>query len=273
MIPSVIRGAGMYRTTDMNASELLDRMGDPLDPADYDWDAAASGPPLSAEETFQLVYAAQVEWGTEGTFASLDVSDDPVVGRFLAVWLRQEVVHADLLVRFLATQGRTVEPLHRSRSQRLAARRGRWINQAAARVLGPDFFAVHMTWGAVNELTTLRFYSLLRRRAENPVLRAILRDVIAQEALHYSFYFEMAGRLLRDNRRAQRITRWVMSRHWSPVGVGLRSAEDADRLLHGVFDADPAEVEAIDARVHRLPGLHRLDLVGRLMATPPAQAA
>lgn len=257
----------------MTPAELLDRMGDPLDPADYDWDAAAAGPPLATEETFQLVYAAQVEWGTEGTFASLDVSDDPVVGRFLPVWLRQEVVHADLLTRYLATQGQTVEPLHRTRAQRLAARRGRWINQGAVRVLGPDFFAVHMTWGAVNELTTLRFYSLLRRRTAAPVLRTILRDVIAQEALHYAFYFEMASRLLQDNRRAQRITRWVMSRLWSPVGAGLRSAEDADRLMHGVFDAVPAEITAIDARVERLPGLERLGLVGRRMVTPRALVA
>ena len=65
-----------------------------------------------------------MEWGTEGTFASLDVSDDPLVGRFLGIWLEQEVVHAQLLARFLATQGEPVAPLHRTRSQRFAARRG-----------------------------------------------------------------------------------------------------------------------------------------------------
>jgi len=244
---------------------LLDRMGAPLALADYDWDAAAAGPPLTAEERFQLTYAAHVEWGTEGTFASLDVSSDPLVGRFLDIWLQQEVVHADLLARFLATQGAPTAPVHRTRAQRFAARRGKWVNQAAVKVLGKDFFAVHMTWGAVNELTTLRFYSLFRRRSANPVLRDLLGDVIAQEAVHFAFYREMAAQLLHDNERAQRITRWVMTHLWSPVGVGLRSREDADRLMRGVFAGEPTEVRAIDARIDRLPGLDDLDLVTRLL--------
>jgi hypothetical protein len=139
------------------------------------------------------------------------------------------------------------------------------VNQAAVKVLGADFFAVHMTLGAVNELTTLRFYSLMRRRSPNPVLRQLLGDVIAQEAVHFAFYREMAAQRLRDNRRAQRLTRWVMTHLWSPVGVGLRSREDADRLMRGVFADEPGEVRAIDARIDRLPGLDDLDLVKRLM--------
>ena len=144
------------------------------------------------------------------------------------------------------------------------------MNQAAAKALGSDFFAVHMTWGAVNELTTLRFYSLLRRRSPNPVLRQLLGDVIAQEAVHFAFYREMAALRLRESVRAQRLTRWVMSHLWSPVGVGLRSREDAERLLRGVFAGEPGEVRAIDARIDRLPGLGDLDLVGRLVRADAA---
>src|SRR5262249_2997051 len=162
---------------------------------------------------------------------SLDVSNDPVVGRFLGIWLEQEVVHAELLARFLATQGEWVTPLHRTRSQRRAARRGKWVNQAAGRGPGNAFLAGHIAWGGVNELTTVRFYSLLRRRTANPVLHTLLADVIAQEAVHFSFYREMAAQLLCDNRRAQRITRWVMGHLWSPVGTGLRSRDDAERLM------------------------------------------
>jgi len=253
----------------MDAITLLDRMGVPLDPNDYDWDAA-SALPLSDEEIFQLTYATHVEWGTEGTFASLDVSKDPVVARFLAIWLEQEVVHAQLLARFLHCQGVSVAPLHRTRRQRLVARRGRWINQAAVRVIGSDFFAVHMTWGAVNELTTLRFYSVLRRRTDNAVLREILGDVIAQEAVHFAFYRAMAGAHLRHNVRAQRITRWVMANVWSPVGVGLRSRSDASRLMRGVFADEPSEVDAIDASIGRLPGLRNLDLVHGLLRADAA---
>ena len=65
---------------------LLAEMGEPLDPSRYDWSAARTDA-LTDEEVFQLTYAAQVEWGTEGTFASLNISRDPVVRRFLRVWL------------------------------------------------------------------------------------------------------------------------------------------------------------------------------------------
>jgi hypothetical protein len=240
-------------------------MGGPLDPERYDWDAAAAVP-LSERERFQLVYAAQVEWGTEGTFASLDVSDDPVVSDFLRVWLRQEVVHAEILVRFLACHGVAVEPLHRSRVQCRAAARGRLLNRLAVAALGRDFFAVHMTWGAVNELTTLRFYDALRETTANAVLRAILDDVVAQEALHYAFYRNSAVARLAGNRRAQRITRWVMRRLWSPVGVGLRSEEDAHRLLESILDARPDALRAVDVHIERLPGLDDLGLVRRVLA-------
>src|SRR4051812_34213922 len=93
---------------------LLAEMGTPLDPNRYDWSAARPGA-LSSEEVFQLTYAAQVEWATEGTFASLDISRDPVIRRFLRVWLAQEVVHAQLLARLLAGCGVEVPPVHRER--------------------------------------------------------------------------------------------------------------------------------------------------------------
>jgi len=56
-----------------------------------------------------------------------------------------------------------------------------------------------------------------------------------------------------------------MTHLWSPVGVGLRSRADAERLMRGVFAGEPTEVRAIDARIDRLPGLDDLDLVTRLM--------
>ena len=91
----------------------------------------------------------------------------------------------------------------------------------------PADYAAHVEWGtegnfatgAVNELTTLRFSSLLRRRSANPVLRQLLGAVIGQEAVHFAFYREMAALRLRESARAQRLTRWVMSHLWTPVGV------------------------------------------------------
>lgn len=107
--------AAADRSTRLVAPEArLAQMGAPLDPSRYDWETAGTGE-LSDDEIFQVTYAAQVEWGTEGTFASLDISRDPIVRRFLRIWLDQEVVHAQLLARVLHRSGASVAPIHRDR--------------------------------------------------------------------------------------------------------------------------------------------------------------
>lgn len=236
-------------------------MGAPLEVDSYDWRRAETGC-LTPDELFQLTYAAQVEWGTEGTFESLNISTDPVVSKFLEIWLRQEDVHAELLVRFLSECGVHVDALHTSRKHRRGAQRGRRINQLAHRVVGDDFFAVHMAWGAVNELTTLRFYQQIRARTGNEFLRELLRDLIAQEALHYSFYRASAVERLAGNRRAQRITRFALGHLWSPVGVGLRSRTDARYLLQSLFADTPDTIIRMDGAIRSIPGLESLHLLG-----------
>jgi rubrerythrin len=203
-----------------------------------------------------------VEWGTEGTFASLDISRDPMVRKFLRVWLDQEVVHAGLLAEVLArSRGVAIEPVHTQRKHRWGAARGKVLNQLARLGIGDDFFAVHMSWGAINELTTLRFYSVMRAKTNSELLRTVLRDVIAQEALHYSFYRSVAIRRLSDNPRGQRIVRWALEHLWSPVGVGLRTRPDVDRLMAGLFADRPDQVVQMDSQINRIPGLAGLDLI------------
>ena len=237
-------------------------MGAPLAMDAYDWTRAARQP-LSVEEVFQVTYAAQVEWATEGTFESLDITENPLVKRFLRTWLAQEVVHGELLSRFLRECGHAARPLHETTRQRFAARRGRWVNRLAHRLVGEDFFAVHMTWGAVNELMTLRFYAIMREGTRNVLLRDVLRDLIAQEVLHYRFYRAMAMEHLRDNARAQRLVRWSLRHLWSPVGSGLRGHADGDRLVLGLVANRPDAVVRLDETLERVPGLARLGLMAR----------
>jgi hypothetical protein len=251
---------------------LLDGMGSPLDADRYDW-STAGAQPLSDEERFQLEYAAQVEWGTENTFASLDISRDPIVKRFLRIWLEQEVVHAQLFARLLAAHGVVVDAAHRTRAQRFAAAKGKMMNQLARRLVGDRFFAVHMTWGAINELTTQRFYGVIRASTNNELLRTMLHDIMAQEAAHYGFYRNLAIRRLADDPRGQRIVRWVLEHLWSPVGAGLRSRDDADRLSRGLFAGRDDVVAQIDSQLHRIPGLDGLQLIRRTVDGSLASAA
>jgi len=51
-----------------------------------------------------------------------------------------------------------------------------------------DFAAMHMMWGAVNELTTLTGYHTLIRRSNHPELNKLLRKVIRDERRHSAFY-------------------------------------------------------------------------------------
>lgn len=273
----MIRVARGRRTVDMDADltraeRVLDAMGEPLDAAEYDWRAAAATR-LTDAEVFELTYAAHVEWATEGTFATLDISREPTVKRFLRIWLDQEVAHGELLARMVALSGAPTAPLHTSRGQRFRAARGAFLNRISHRLVGDDFFGVHMAWGAVNELTTLRFYAVVRDRTAHPVLHTLLGDVMAQEALHYSFYRDVAIARLRDNPRGQRLVRWVLSHLWSPVGSGLRSRPDVDRVMRDLFVDRPDEVERVDAALDRIPGLAGLDLVRRTVAEAAATAA
>ena len=247
-------------------------MGAPLDPASYDW-ARAAEVPLRPDEIEWLTFATQVEWGTEHYFAVLDISDDPLVHRFLRIWLEQEVVHADLLRRFLAAHGAQVGPVHTAWRKRAARWRGKQINRIARRIVGDDFFAVHMAWGSVNELSTQRFYGVLRSGTKNPLLREILRDVMAQEAMHYAFYRNVAIRRLTGNQRAQRIVRWALARLWSPVGVGLRSRRDADRIIAEVLGPHPDVAVQMDAQIDRMPGLSGLGLASRSLQRALASAS
>ncbi len=253
----------MNTVSSPDAARLLDRMEPPLSIDDFEWNDAARYP-LSAAEVFQLTYAAQVEWGTEGTFRSLDTYRDPLLATFLRTWLDQEVEHARLLCRLLRERGHRVAAIHASPKHRRAAQRARYLNQLAYWLIGADFTALHMAWGALNELTTLRFYQQIRVRTAHPLLADILRALVRQEAMHYRFYYTVARELLDNNPRGQRIVRYALRTFWTPVGVGLRDETDVIRIIHQLFDDDRHILTGIDAAISALPGLDALDLMARI---------
>ena len=128
-----------------------------------------------------------------------------------------------------------------------------------------DFVALHMTWGPINELTTLSSYYQLIRRADHPVLHQLLHKVIQDERRHFAFYRAQAKARLSGNPTARTIVRWALEKLWLPVGAGVKSDEEVDALalyLFGDSVEGRAAIGEIDATISELPGLAGLTLVG-----------
>src|SRR5262249_51965106 len=129
---------------------------------------------------------------------------DPHVTAFLSCWVYEELWHGEAFSSFLRAAGvaddEPAPAVLPSRPSRTAAIREQvgighklgWLVTMAGSALTRDFVAVHMTWGAVNELTTLTSYQQLIRRTNNSVLVDLLRRVIKDERRHFAFYRQQA---------------------------------------------------------------------------------
>src|SRR5262245_10859584 len=162
--------------------------------------------------------------------------DDPDVATFLACWVHEETFHGLALERFLAAAGHPLSPRpkphgHENFPQWLEAR-----STAILSKLWPDFCAVHMTWGAINELTALTGYRLLAARARHPVLTALLEHIQRDEARHFFFYYRQAEiRLQRP--AAAKVSRFLVDRFWGPVGSGVQLLDEL-RFMAGYLFGD-----------------------------------
>jgi len=198
--------------------------------------------PLSLGTVRTLRYMQDIESHTIvylRTLLSTRAIDDPEVATFLACWLYEETFHGRALARFLANAGHDTVVRMRSAAP-LAARVEAMATGWVAR-LWPEFVAVHMTWGAINELTTLTGYQRLAEVAGHPVLSELLGRIVKDEARHFYFYYRQAERRLARSARAARITRLLVDRFWAPVGSGVQPARETRFLARYLFaDADGA---------------------------------
>jgi hypothetical protein len=144
---------------------------------------------------------------------------------------------------------------------------------AVTRPLGHVVTAVHMTWGALNELLTFNGYRLLARRTEHPLLAELLRRIAAQEARHYAFYLLQAEYRLAESRLARRIVPALVGRTWTPVGVGddYKAPEEFDDVLGYLAGGPDGErtMRAMDEAIARLPGFAGQKAYASLSLTSP----
>jgi rubrerythrin len=194
-------------------------------------------------------------------------ADDPEVTAFLSLWVYEEFWHGEALGRFLAAAGQRFTAA-RTMQIRRAARAGKALANGVKSLAGkllPDFIPLHMTWGAMNELTTLNGYRRLITDSQHPVLRELLGRIIKDERRHYAFYFNQARVRLEGNARAQRLVRWALDRFWTPVGTGVRPRVETDFVIAHLFGGDEGNsaVRAMEDDLSKLPGLHGMRLLTR----------
>ena len=254
-----------------------------LEVDDIDFDAFRTQP-LGPDVLRTLRYMHDVEYHTVCYLRDLLVTSahsDPDITAFLTLWNYEEHWHGEALARVLSAHGEAAG------APRIAAlrRRVRWTQTVgplvsmAGSALLRDFTAVHMAWGAVNEWTTQAGYGRLAARADHPELTRLLKRIMRQEGVHIDFYASQAASRLDASRAARWLTRLALTRFWRPVGSSVQPKAEVEFLVGYLF-GDPAGravANRIDNRVHRLPGLDGIGIVGaaigRIAGPAPAPSA
>jgi len=229
---------------------------------DLPWDEVARHP-IDADTVRTLRYMQDIESHTivyERELAKTRAIDEPEVSTFLACWLYEETFHGHALRRFLDAAGHPTPD--RGRGKTSIAERIESAIMAMVAGTWPDFVAVHMTWGAINEITALTGYQLLAERAGHPVLAELLARIGRDEARHFAFYFKQAERRL-ARPGAARVARFLVDRFWAPVGTGVRPHDDVRFMAGHLFgdDAGRAAARRIDAMIRKLPGFGDVELI------------
>jgi hypothetical protein len=240
--------------------------------------------PLSGGDVMCLQYMMDIETHTVIYLRDLlatRVAADPQITAFLSCWVYEELWHGEAFSDFLRSYGIELpaEPKLPDGSTPMPTRRNRWrelrvrigvgnglgiLPTMLGSIMTRDFAAIHMMWGAVNELTTLTAYHALIRRCAHPVLHQLLSRVIQDERRHFAFYRAQAKARLQRSRTARRLVRWVLSRLWTPVGAGVKTEEEVDALAIYLFGDGPegrAQIRDIDRTISALPGLGGLAVV------------
>ena len=252
------------------------RVSGAIKPESIDWTLPQAR--LSDDALFTIAYMMDIESHTIvylRDLLSTRVVRENEVTAFLSCWAYEEFFHSLLLRRFLATQNVAID------DQRFADLRSR--TSLADHVIHPaiailsrltrHFPAVHMTFGAINEISTLTGYQALIRATEIPcdgsggrrsLLSTILDRIIKDERRHFAFYFNQA-RLRLHPPAARRLTAFLVRNFWTPVGVTVRGDPSMRRVCAFLFPG-PTGIErlaSVDRAIARLPGLEWFDLGAR----------
>ncbi|WP_395242518.1 ferritin-like domain-containing protein [Agromyces sp. MMS24-K17] len=225
--------------------------------------------PLPPATLRTLRYMADVEYHTVCYTRDLLTTPshrEPEVGAFMTMWNREEFWHGEALAAVLGVHGVTVDYDALKASRLKLGWRDRLdpVKQSIAGALvGADFIAVHMSWGAANEWSAITAYQRMAELEADPVLAELLGRIARQEARHVAFYTSQARARLAASRRAQQVTRFALSRFWAPVGSSIQPREEVRHVMTQLMSGDAGRRAArkVDDSISGMPGLAGLTIV------------
>jgi hypothetical protein len=225
--------------------------------------------PLPPQTLRSLRYMCDVEYHTVCYLRDMLVTPshrDPGVTAFMTMWNMEEFWHGEALAAVLAMHGITVD------YDELKAKRLKlgWRDKLdplkqslMANIVGQDFIAVHMIWGAANEWSAITAYNRLAALERHPVLAALLQRIAMQEARHVAFYATQARDRLARSTKAQKLARYALRKFWGPVGSGVMAETEVRHVLNHLMSGPDGRqaAAAIDDHIAKMPGLAGLRIV------------
>ncbi|GAA1836127.1 ferritin-like domain-containing protein [Agromyces salentinus] len=225
--------------------------------------------PLPGSSLRTLRYMADVEYHT--VCYTRDLLTTPShresdVSAFMTMWNREEFWHGEALAAVLAVHGVSIDydELKASRLKLGWKDRLDPIKQSVlGGLVGQDFVAVHMSWGAANEWSAITAYQRMAELEEHPVLAELLRRIAKQEARHVAFYTSQARERLAASTKAQKVTRFALSRFWAPVGSSIMAPEEVRHVMGHLMSGEEGRRAArkVDDSISGMPGLAGLTIV------------
>jgi len=241
---------------------------EPVTWTDLDLEAFESDP-LPPESLRVLRYMCDVEYHTVCYLRDLLTTPshkEPEIGSFMTMWNREEFWHGEALAAVLGKHGITVDydELKATRLKLGWKDRLDPIKQSLmGGLVGNDFVAVHMAWGAANEWSANAAYHRMAKQENHPVLAELLKRIAQQETKHVAFYATQARARLEKSKKAQVIARFALRKFWAPVGSGISPESEVAHVMGQLFGGTEGRrlIRDIDSHIARLPGMDGLTIV------------
>jgi len=198
--------------------------------------------PLDTRFVPVLLYMRDVEALTDVYYKELlrtPTGKDPIISKFMERWNVEEVTHGELINRFLNEAGIKTDEKWQTQVKKQVSRFytiNSYILTTLTNLVGKQFTATHMTFGAIHEMSTGQGYRRLMKLADHPVLTEILTGIMREESAHTRFYANIAQLELGKSPFAQKVARFVVNKFWSPVGQGAKPKKQTDYTIATLFN-------------------------------------